>query len=170
MQRCCLMRFALLPKRFFTKQDLMEAVRKTPVFPEIAAMHPMVLEVLRYIQTILYENVLEEILKIQSNISKSYQDENRFFAVWNGELTQGCKDCCLKQKWTQTRSSVKCSLNCDFCYYYGLPQEYMAENTYGVKGMTLTIITNQGTTPDSLIQCTGCPLFTPGADTPDARD
>jgi len=72
------------------------------------------------IELAIEKRVIADIRKRQRGISGLKQDSLKYTAVWGaGDLTPGCKDCCLKGRWTQIRTTTKCNLNCSFCYYFG---------------------------------------------------
>lgn len=94
------------------------------------------------IELAVEKEVIADIRKRQKRIPGLKQDDLKYTATWGcGEMTPGCKDCCLKGRWTQIRTTTKCTLNCSFCYYFGqkdfplremIPTDlYMiAENSY----------------------------------------
>lgn len=67
----------------------------------------------------LEKKVIAQIRKRQQTIPGLKQDELQYTAVWGGDLTPGCKKCCLKGKVAHLRTTTQCSLNCSFCYYFG---------------------------------------------------
>jgi pyruvate formate-lyase activating enzyme-like uncharacterized protein len=72
------------------------------------------------IESALEKKVISSIRNRQDKIPGLKQDSLRYTAKWgDGDLTPGCKDCCLKGKWTQIRTTAKCNLDCSFCYYFG---------------------------------------------------
>jgi uncharacterized protein len=64
------------------------------------------------------EQALAGIAARQARIPGLKVDEFGCTSVWGGELTPGCRDCCLTGKAVMIRSTSKCQLDCDFCYYY----------------------------------------------------
>lgn len=75
---------------------------------------------MRYkIELDLEEKVIADIRARQRAIPNLKQDDLGYTAIWGeGEMTPGCKDCCLQGRWTQIRTTTKCMLNCSFCYYF----------------------------------------------------
>jgi pyruvate formate-lyase activating enzyme-like uncharacterized protein len=72
------------------------------------------------IELALEKKVIFDIKKRQSNIPGLKVGNFGYTATWGeGELTPGCKGCCLQGKWTQIRTTTKCNLSCPFCYYFG---------------------------------------------------
>jgi pyruvate formate-lyase activating enzyme-like uncharacterized protein len=72
------------------------------------------------IELAVENKVIADIRERQSKIPNLKQDDLGYTAIWgDGDLTPGCKTCCLKGRWTQIRTTTKCNLNCSFCYYYG---------------------------------------------------
>lgn len=72
------------------------------------------------IERALEKMVIADIRKRQKSIPGLKQDPLKYTAVWGkGELTPGCRECCLKGRWEQIRTTTKCNLSCSFCYYFG---------------------------------------------------
>ncbi|MEW6170021.1 MAG: radical SAM protein [Candidatus Omnitrophota bacterium] len=87
------------------------------------------------IEVALEKKVISQIRKRQKEIPGLKLDNFDYTAVWgNGDLTPGCKRCCLKGRWTQIRTTTKCNLNCSFCYYFGeketTEQEFIPHDLY----------------------------------------
>lgn len=65
------------------------------------------------------ERVIADIRRRQDKIPGLKRDGFGYLAIWgDGELTPGCKECCLKNRWSQIRSTTHCNLSCKFCYYF----------------------------------------------------
>jgi len=77
--------------------------------------------------------VINKIKERQKRIPGLKQDKHNYLAYWGGELTPGCRDCCLKGKWTQIRTTTKCTRNCKFCYYYNQPNQKIPNDKYMIK-------------------------------------
>ncbi|MFH1201782.1 MAG: radical SAM protein [Candidatus Omnitrophota bacterium] len=72
------------------------------------------------IELAVEKKVIADIRKRQKRIPGLRQDPLKYTAFWgDGEMTPGCKECCLKGRWTQIRTTTKCNLHCSFCYYFG---------------------------------------------------
>ena len=71
------------------------------------------------IELALEKKVIGDIRKRQQAIPGLKVDHFGCTATWGGEISQGCRNCCLKGKLTQIRTTTKCNLNCPFCYYFG---------------------------------------------------
>lgn len=69
------------------------------------------------IEHLLERLVLRDIRQRQARVPGLRQDQGRYLAWWGGELTPGCRDCCLTGAWTQVRSSARCDAACPYCYY-----------------------------------------------------
>lgn len=83
----------------------------------------------------LEKEVISQIRKRQSKIPGLKQDALGYTAIWgDGQMTPGCKDCCLKGRWTQIRTTTRCNLNCRFCYYFSPKhahsKEFIPEDRY----------------------------------------
>ena len=75
---------------------------------------------IKHIENIQCESVLAAIRDRQKGIKKLWRDENGFLAIWGATtsgLVKGCR-ACLFGKLSHVRSSIQCSQNCDFCFYY----------------------------------------------------
>ena len=86
----------------------------------------------------LEKKVIADIRKRQRMIPNLRLDNFGYTATWGGEMTPGCKTCCLKGKWTQIRPTTKCNLKCSFCYYFGQKkfpeQELIPRDMYLING------------------------------------
>lgn len=82
------------------------------------------------IEQLVEKIVINKIKERQKKVPNLKQDEGGYLAYWGGELTPGCRDCCLKGRWTQIRTTTKCTRNCRFCYYYNQTQLKIPKNTY----------------------------------------
>lgn len=72
------------------------------------------------IELAVERKVIANIRRRQEMIPGLKQDSLKYTAIWgDGDLTPGCKECCLKGGWTQIRTTTKCNLNCSYCYYFG---------------------------------------------------
>ena len=72
------------------------------------------------IEMAVENKVMSDIIKRQKNIPNLKQDNLNYLNYWShGDLTPGCKDCCLKGRSVSIRTTSKCQLNCPFCYYFG---------------------------------------------------
>ncbi|MBM3252291.1 MAG: radical SAM protein [Candidatus Omnitrophica bacterium] len=90
------------------------------------------------IELAVEKKVISDIRERQKKIPGLKQDELKYTAIWgDGDLTPGCKNCCLKGKWTQIRTTTKCNLNCSFCYYFGqkdaLSREMIPKDLYMIQ-------------------------------------
>lgn len=80
---------------------------------------------------------IANIQKQQAELTKLWQDENKFLAIWNGDkdsISPGCRSC-LYESIAHVRHSGKCSQNCSFCYYRHQPEgsnpkNLVPKNTY----------------------------------------
>ncbi|MFH1622229.1 MAG: radical SAM protein [Candidatus Omnitrophota bacterium] len=81
------------------------------------------------IELALEKRVIFDIRRRQKRIPGLKQDSLKYTAYWgNGSLTTGCRDCCLKGKWAQIRTTSKCNTNCIFCYYYDRKESQLWES------------------------------------------
>lgn len=90
------------------------------------------------IELFVERKVISDIRKRQKRIPGLKQDKLKYTAIWgDGEMTPGCKNCCLKGRWAQIRTTTKCNLNCSFCYYFGqkdaLSRELIPKELYWIK-------------------------------------
>lgn len=83
-----------------------------------------------------YSFHIDTIRKRQDKLTKLWQDENRFLAIWNGDkesISPGCHEC-LFGNITHVRHSSSCTQKCSFCYYRyapkDMPKESVPKNTY----------------------------------------
>lgn len=82
------------------------------------------------IELALERKVISDIRKRQKRIIGLKQDPLKYTAFWgSGDLTVGCRDCCLKGRWTQIRTTTACNADCIFCYYYGTQDSQLREMT-----------------------------------------
>jgi len=71
------------------------------------------------IELAVEKKVISDIRARQKKIPGLKQDALKYTAIWgDGDMTPGCKKCCLKGKWAQIRTTTKCNLSCSFCYYF----------------------------------------------------
>lgn len=114
-------------------------MKRKSIDPYEAEFRQQILNSTLYKTELELENkVIANIRKRQRMIPNLKQDNLKYTATWGGEMTPGCKTCCLKGKWAQIRTTTKCSLNCSFCYYFGLKdfsgQEVIPRDMYMVNG------------------------------------
>jgi len=91
------------------------------------------------------KRVIAGIRQRQDAIPGLKQDPLRYTAtLGGGDMTVGCCECCLKGAWTQIRTTTKCNLDCDFCYYYGeqdSPDREMVPPGYYMLGGSMMLYT-----------------------------
>lgn len=94
------------------------------------------------IELLLENKVIADIRKRQRKISGLRQDSLGYTATWGGEMTPGCRTCCLQGRWTQIRTTTKCNLNCSFCYYFkakgSLKREMIPHDRYMISRKLFT--------------------------------
>lgn len=91
---------------------------------------------IKHIENLQCEDVLAKIRDRQKGI-KLWQDENGFLAIWNATRDGLVKSCraCLFGKLSHVRSSIQCSQNCDFCFYYKQTLRPIPKGMYQFTGM-----------------------------------
>ena len=91
------------------------------------------------IELALERHVIEAVRQRQARVKGLSRGGFGYTATWGeGDMTPGCRDCCLKGRWTQVRTTTKCNLNCPFCYYFGQKdrhdRELIPRNVYMING------------------------------------
>jgi len=84
------------------------------------------------IENAIQEKFLKRIRELQAKTTALRTNELGYLAYQGGELTPGCKDCCLVGSWAQVRSSSECTRDCKFCYHFGVPSQRLHPNAYRI--------------------------------------
>ena len=114
-------------KTALTKDEVVDAlkpyIKETTVPIEIGWL-------IMAIEREFYSFHIDNIQKRQDKLTKLWQDENRFLAIWNGDkdsISPGCYNC-LYGNIDHVRHSSECTQKCSFCYYRHAPPEMPKEN------------------------------------------
>ena len=89
-----------------------------------------VTDLLFQIEWIVEQDVIKDIRKRQVRVPGL--KTNGYLSVLGGELTYACRECCLKARWTQLRTTEECQLDCDFCYHHGKYRKKIPEELYKI--------------------------------------
>jgi len=132
--------YADIQKDKFTTSNLREvlqvckSVLASTAEPELPTR---VLDILTFVETALFEWVLDQIRQRQDKIEGLTREERGFIAYLGKGLTPGCHTC-LYGNLTHVRHSSKCTQECLFCYYNGLEVRQLTKDRYVVEGNHMT--------------------------------
>jgi pyruvate formate-lyase activating enzyme-like uncharacterized protein len=85
------------------------------------------IQLIMYVERLFYNKHIDDIRARQDKLKNLWQDDTRFLAFWFNQdrhafgdladiISPGCYACLFKHI-SHVRHSVKCSQNCEFCYY-----------------------------------------------------